>query len=387
MNHHTTTPDSELTELRAEMAALRRELDTLRASTPHQTGSVTTPQPAEPRIAGDRPRSRREVLRRWGTTAGAAVGAAAVGAVALPGRAAAAAVMNGDPIGAGEINVCTSTTELKLPTSSAGAVFSHVLAVQDGVWSTPRIPFAESVQDTGTSSGVGALVGSVVMHGGYFQTNHPFRGSSGLRARGESPNSYGVWAAGRRAALRLERLNLQIPPPQRADAHNEGEFQIDDNSDLWYCVVPGSPGTWLKLAGPTTSGQFHPITPARVYDSRYTVATDAGVGPMQAGTSRTISVAQAFAPDSVTPSISNVVPVGSTAVAYNLTVAATGPAGYLSVNPGGTPAITASSINWAAPGTVLANASVVKLDSTRQVKVFCFGSSTEAIIDVVGYYR
>jgi len=375
----------EVQALRAELAALRAEMEEMRASLRGEPSAGAGVALAPPATA----RSRREVLRRWGA---AGVGAAVAGTAVFPGRAAATpatpATANNQALSLGNINTCTQTTELKFPGfPNEPFIFSHVLAVQDGVWSTPRIPYAQIEEETGSSAGVAGLVGAVVMHGGFFQTNCAVRGSAGVKARGETANAYGVWAAGRRAALRLERLPLQIPPTERADIHNEGEFVIDDNSDLWYCVEGGQPGTWLKLAGPRSAGQFHPIQPARVYDSRYTAAVDGGVGPIQPGTSRTISVANAFTVNSASTSITDVVPAGATAVAYNLTVAATGPAGYLSLNPGDATEITASSINWSAPGTVLGNASVVKLDGFRQVRVFCFGSATDMILDVVGYYR
>jgi hypothetical protein len=143
----------------------------------------------------------------------------------------------------------------------------------------------------------------------------------------------------------------------------------------------------LKLAGPSAAGQLHPITPSRVYDSRYTAAVDAGPGQIGQGTARTISVANAYAVESATVAQTDVVPVGATAIAYNVTIVNTGASGFLSVNPGGTPALTASSINWSSPGTVLANASVVGLDAARQIKVFCGGTPTDFIIDVAGYYR
>jgi hypothetical protein len=364
---------NEVEVLTQEVRALRAELDELRSRT----------LPAEAPVAPARaPSSRREVLRRTAAMAGAA----AAGVALFPGRTMAA---NGDPLAVGQITTATATTELKLPgfPNTPSSIFSHVLAVQDGVWSTPRIPGANAAPEAGTSAGVAGLVGGLVMHGGYFQTNNPTLGSSGVRARGEVAGSYGVWAAGRRAAIRLERLPLQIPPSDRADSHNEGEILIDDNSDLWYCVVPGSPGRWLKLAGPSASGQLHAITPARVYDSRYTGAVDAGVGPILQGLSRTVSVATAYQANSATPSINDVVPAGATAIAYNLTIVNSGASGFLSVNPGGTPAITASSINWTAPGTILANAAIVALDTSRQIKVFCAGTPTDFIVDVTGYYR
>ncbi len=389
----TVTADhtnDELAELRAELAALRQEMAALRrmaagASDGRATLDDDAPSPSSDGATDGA--TRRQLLRRVGIAAGGAV----AGALAVGGEAAAApAAGTGQPITAGEINVCTNTTELKMPNNTGAGVslFSHVLAVQDGVWSTPRVPFSEPAEETGTgNAAVAGFVGTVAMHGGYFQTNNSLRGSAGVRAFGASANSYGMLVGGRRAALRIERLNLQSPPDQRADSHNEGEILIDDNHDLWFCTATGTPGTWLKLSGRSAAGQFHAIDPARVYDSRYTPAVSVGVGPLAPGEGRLISVSTAYAANSATAVASNLVPTGATAIAFNLTIAETGPSGYLSVNPGTAVAVTASTINWTAPGTVVANGSVVKIDASRQVKVFCAGSATHAILDVVGFYR
>ena len=88
--------------------------------------------------------------------------------------------------------------------------------------------------------------------------------------------------------------------------------------------------------------------------------------------------------------IANIVPVGATAIAYNLTIVNTvGTNGYLVLNPGGVTAVSASSINWSASGLSLANASVVPVSASREVTVICGGTSTSCnfIIDVVGYYQ
>ena len=388
-----TEQHTEMQSLRDEVAALRAEIAALRTS--GVSNGTADGGAARPAVRRERSlSSRREVLRRWGT---AAAGATAVGVVALPSRAAADAVTpaaaTGDALSAGVINRFTNTTELTLPPDGNGAsLFSHVLAVQDGVWKTPRIPYTEARDETdpqgvGASAGIASLVGAYVMHGGYFQTNSGYRGAAGVVARGENSKTYGLVVSGERAALRIERRGLQFPPPDRVDSHNQGEVIADSNSDLWYCVAAGSPGTWRKLSGPAAAGQFHAVTPARVYDSRYLAAVDAGVGPAAAGTDRVISVADAYLPDTTTRSITDVVPAGATAVAYNVTIAETGSAGFLAVSPGDASALTASTINWFVANSVLANSSVVKLDTSRRIKVFCRGSSTQVIVDVLGYYR
>ncbi|MGZ4673064.1 MAG: hypothetical protein ACXV8K_10430 [Ilumatobacteraceae bacterium] len=131
---------------------------------------------------------------------------------------------------------------------------------------------------------------------------------------------------------------------------------------------------------PATPG-FHPIAPARVYDSRF----NAPIGIVPAGGSRLISVANAYNPGTNVISHVDVVPAGAVAIAYNLTVTDTPAAGYLQLAPGSSTVVTGSSINWAA-GQTVANGGTVTLDASRQVKALPVASSCNVIVDVQGYY-
>ena len=77
---------------------------------------------------------------------------------------------------------------------------------------------------------------------------------------------------------------------------------------------------------------------------------------------------------------------GASAIQYNLSIVDTVGNGYLQVSPGDATTVTSSSINWTASGQVLNNGLVVKLDGSRQVKVFAMFGATNFIIDVLGYY-
>ena len=125
---------------------------------------------------------------------------------------------------------------------------------------------------------------------------------------------------------------------------------------------------------------FRSIVPARVYDSRK------GGGVLAPNTSRVIAVKDGL-DETGAVSTPNVVPAGATAIAYNVTITGNTAPNFLSVTPGDTASALASTINF--PGRIdLANASVVGIDSNRQVKVFCGDQpgSTHVVIDVVGYY-
>jgi hypothetical protein len=61
--------------------------------------------------------------------------------------------------------------------------------------------------------------------------------------------------------------------------------------------------------------------------------------------------------------------------------------GYLTVNEGGNTTVKASTINWTASGSTVANMITVRLNATRQVTVVSGPtSSTDFVLDVVGYY-
>jgi hypothetical protein len=130
--------------------------------------------------------------------------------------------------------------------------------------------------------------------------------------------------------------------------------------------------------------QFFPINAVRVYDSRQSAYAVNGV--LTPNSSRVISVKDGHASNG-SVNAADVVPAGATAIAFNVTVTgATGP-NFLSIMPGDATAFTASTINFPA-GDDRAVGGVVKLDATRQIKIFCGDQtgSTHAIVDVNGYY-
>ncbi|HSB85816.1 MAG TPA: hypothetical protein VLD86_05875, partial [Ilumatobacteraceae bacterium] len=130
---------------------------------------------------------------------------------------------------------------------------------------------------------------------------------------------------------------------------------------------------------------FIPIDPRRAYDSRFI----SPLGALPANNNRVISVKDGYQPDTSTLNAPDFVPAGAKAIAYNVTIVNTVGAGFLSVSPGDAAALGASTINWSQSGQILANGLVVKLDTNRQVKVFCGGgtnAATDFIIDINGYY-
>ena len=166
-------------------------------------------------------------------------------------------------------------------------------------------------------------------------------------------------------------------PITLTNAHAVGELYEDVTGELWLCTAAGSPGTWRQIAGPTTAGAFHAISPRRVYDSR-----DDTRGKLAADEERVLSMATS------TDGTPNVVAPFATAVTLTFTVTGTeGTFGYVSVRPEGTPYQNTSSINWFGPDQNLATTVVSALGGDRQISVLGAVARTHIVIDVVGFYR
>jgi hypothetical protein len=148
-------------------------------------------------------------------------------------------------------------------------------------------------------------------------------------------------------------------------------------------TAPTPPPT--PLPGDVATGpSFYPITPTRVYDSR---AAAPSPGMLAPGAARVVSVKDGRDGTGAVNSV-DIVPADATAVVFNVTVTgATGP-NYLSVAPGDTASVSASTINWGG-GYDIANGGTVKLDISRQVKAFMGDQpgSAHFIIDISGYYK
>jgi hypothetical protein len=306
--------------------------------------------------------SRRNLLK----LAGAAAGGAAVGALVLGNRAAAA---NDDPILIGNTTTGTLRTEASDTGAGAGASFLF----QSG-----------NVYDPADSFFPCALAGWTTTPsrptGIYGWTN---QSGFGVVAAGVGATATGIYAVGNRANVLLAPNGT--PPAARTDAHSRGELLTDSDSGLWYCIADGTPGTWRQISGTTTAGVFHAIDPFRAFDSR--VASYPQTGLLAPLASKVVSVANAY--DTVGALVTaDAVPAGATAVAYNVTVTGTTGPNFLAVTPGDAATFTTSTINWSSPGLSLANGSIVKVDATRQVKIWGGdqAGSTHVIIDVTGYW-
>jgi hypothetical protein len=151
------------------------------------------------------------------------------------------------------------------------------------------------------------------------------------------------------------------------------------------------------LANPLNS---YPITPVRVYDSRWTSAVSgipgAKLGRMTANTSRVIdcSFSRSSAGVKIDPN-TYAIPSWASAIYFNITVAECSRANYLCIAPGDQASQPATSIINFDTGVTVANGSFVSLYTDpddpvapyQSVKLFCGDDvgSCHVILDVMGY--
>jgi hypothetical protein len=133
-------------------------------------------------------------------------------------------------------------------------------------------------------------------------------------------------------------------------------------------------GGYFTDSTPGGSGtRFVGLTPARILDTRdgtggYPVA------PLGPGSSYGVNIWAAGG-----------VASGATAVVANVTV--TGPTvpGFLTAWPSDAMRPTASDLNFV-PGQTVPNLVVVKIGADGKIKLYNLAGTTEALVDVVGYY-
>jgi hypothetical protein len=121
---------------------------------------------------------------------------------------------------------------------------------------------------------------------------------------------------------------------------------------------------------------FHTLTPCRAVDTRD--AAGAWGGPaLLAGLERSFTLAGRCG-----------VPPAARAVTANLTVTTPTAAGVLSLRPGGSAPVLASTIDYG-PGQTRANNAVLLLGPAGDVVVACGQASgtTQFVLDVTGYFQ
>jgi hypothetical protein len=126
---------------------------------------------------------------------------------------------------------------------------------------------------------------------------------------------------------------------------------------------------YFAPAGVGTLGQFVPVVPARIADTR-------SGSPLGPGTTRNIQVTGAGG-----------VPLagGAEAVVLNVTAARESTAGYFTVFPTGAGLPVASNLNWTA-GVTVPNRVIVPIGTGGMVSVFNGLGTADLVVDVNGYF-
>jgi hypothetical protein len=161
-------------------------------------------------------------------------------------------------------------------------------------------------------------------------------------------------------------------------------YVLMQNAALANEVLCGVEVQYQVPASTETGTVFHPISPIRAYDSRNAAYPNPGV--LAPNASRVISIKDGHDAAGAVNAL-DAVPVGATAITYNITIGApTGP-NFVAVTPGDAASFLASAVNF--NGTAdIANAATVAIDVNREIKVWGGdqAGSAHIIIDVTGYY-
>jgi hypothetical protein len=339
--------DARILELEAKIAELSAVVDRIAS---HDDASLAEHVPMPQATS-----SRRNMLKL--------AGAAAVGAVA-------AAAGSAHPAAADDPNDVTLSTS---KTSTASTVISYIGGTTP---STNIFTAHDGVTGSFYPAGLGGYATGTRVNTGVY--GYSSGDNAGVVAYANGNAAVGLRAVGSSRANVL--LDAQgAAGPLRAVDHSEGEVVCDSNADLWYCVAAGNPGTWVRLAGPSTSGSLQLLaTPTRVYDSRANTlpAVDPKT-PLTNLVSRTIDC----------KANSSGVPAGARGVLLNVTVIAISPNGFLAVTPGGAGFTGTSTLNWSAAGAVIANSATSACGTAATIDVTAGGGgTTDVIVDVFGYY-
>jgi len=159
-----------------------------------------------------------------------------------------------------------------------------------------------------------------------------------------------------------------------------GSFTDPENTFTLAPAAGGSVAVTFHNTGPSSqsaqsgqvgvSGRFHPLTPARVLDTRATAS------PVRAGTARQVSVT----------GVGGVPSSGVSAVLLNATVPAPPASGYLQLYPSGSkPTRPTSSVNWRL-GRTAANAVTVAVGTGGTVGLQVGTGTAHVVLDVLGWY-
>jgi hypothetical protein len=340
------------------------------------------------------PTSRRAHMTTGAAAAATAVvGTAAVTMATAAPAAAAPGLFDGDPAVVANADP-PSGLAIKAEAELAVLLARSTATTGSGstISATSKSPDSVSVsaENTATSGAASGLVATSASTGGVASkgVSSAVTGAT-IGVLGETASSAGFAVAAnasnngtgmRSHSNRTQLLLTGAPaaPPGAGLARVKGELVFDTNGDLWACVANGTPGTWRKVAGPSTAGSLTVLpSTVRIYDSR-AGNNPVGVVKGQLGN---------FASRTIDAKVGSAVPAGATAVLVNLTIVNTGDPGYLGLHKNGIAWPGNSTINWNQPNTLLANSAICALDDLAQLAVKSNVGFCDFVIDAIGYYR
>ena len=353
MNQHESEPDrcskqsdhTEILELlrtqAEEIASLRQRLDRAEslvasARSVAPTEHLESPSRPDTGLSVAAPESdpiegRRTFLKLAGlTTAG--------GAAAALLRTTPAAAADPDPVRQGSANDAANTASTTTTVTNSGAP-GLVVAGLRGVGPSN----SNGVIGTSNGSAGAGLLGTT---------------DTGYGVIGSSTGGYALYAAGN------GRIGLDSHVAGN-DAPSSGNYQLgdilrDSTGNVWCCVVAGSPGTFRKVAGPSSAGSFHFLAvPFRAYDSRPSGAPATGVkAPLVAIAARSLG-------------LSSIVPPGTIGVALNVAIVSIVSPGYIAVYATGIAYPGTSSVNWTTTGQILSNFVFSAVSASASLELYC----------------
>jgi hypothetical protein len=171
-------------------------------------------------------------------------------------------------------------------------------------------------------------------------------------------------------------LVVKIDQSQEIRVYNAVGQPVHAIVDVLGFFLPANLTNPLAEPAQAAGSRFTPITPTRVHDSDLAVG-----GRLAPGETRTIAVHTGIEGQK------GVIPVGTRAIAYNITVVEPGSAGHLRVMPGDVAETDSSAINWANPNDRIANGLVVGVSADRAIRVRNWAPTpVRILVDIVGYY-
>ncbi len=259
-----------------------------------------------------------------------------------------------------QVRTVTTTASYPLaPLEQAGATTAQVLVLH----SATRSYYVESRQATGQDAFLSAYPAAT--NSVHVSVNDPGSADTGPYALDFTPDS---------------NLGPGYQDWYDAPLANGRSFTDPENTFTLTPLSTGGVAVTFHNTGPSSqgaqsgpvgvAGRFHPLTPARVLDTRATAS------PVRAGTDRQVPVT----------GVGGVPSSGVSAVVLNATVPAPPASGYLQLYPTGSkPATPTSSVNWRL-GRTTANAVTVGVGAGGTVGLQVGTGTADVVLDVVGWY-